>query len=208
MNQEKLAHDQSNPELEGTIKSYELAFRMQGEMPKVMDLSQESETTKKLYGMESRKSSNFGAKCLMARRFIESGVRFVEITHGNWDHHFNIDTALPDNCEQIDHGIAGLLADLQQRGLLESTLIVCTGEFGRTPYAQAKNGRDHNNKAFTLWMAGGGVKPGVSYGLRVTSDTKLLTSLSPLWTSTLPCWHYWDLIMKNSRIATRAVIFG
>lgn len=164
MNQDKLNNEQVNPELEGSIKSYELAFRMQGEMPKVMDLSQESESTKRMYGMDNRKSSSFGAKCVMARRFIESGVRFVEITHGNWDHHFNIETALPDNCEQIDHGIAGLLADLQQRGLLESTLIVCTGEFGRTPYAQAKNGRDHNNKAFTLWMAGGGVRPGMSYG--------------------------------------------
>jgi len=95
---------------------------------------------------------------------IEAGVRFVEVSHGNWDHHFNIEQALPDNCDQIDQGAAGLLIDLERRGLLEETLVVWSGEFGRTPYAQAKSGRDHNNKAFTLWMAGGGVKAGTSYG--------------------------------------------
>jgi len=164
MNQEKLRRDQSNNELDGVIKSYELAYRMQGEMPEVMDISKESEETKNLYGLNSPKSANFGAKCLMARRMIESGVRFVEVSHGNWDHHFNIEQALPSSCEEIDRGAAGLLIDLERRGLLEETLVVWTGEFGRTPYAQAKSGRDHNNKAFTLWMAGGGVKAGKSYG--------------------------------------------
>jgi len=164
MNREKLRRDQTNNDLDGVIKSYELAYRMQGEMPGVMEILSESEETKKLYGLDSPKSANFGAKCLMARRLIESGVRFVEVSHGNWDHHFNIEQALPDSCEQIDQGAAGLLIDLERRGLLDETLVVWTGEFGRTPYAQAKSGRDHNNKAFTLWMAGGGVKAGMSYG--------------------------------------------
>lgn len=164
MNREKLRRDQTNSELDGVIKSYELAYRMQGQMPEVMDVTKESQETQKLYGMDSPKSANFGAKCLMARRLIEAGVRFVEVSHGNWDHHFNIEQALPDNCDQIDQGAAGLLIDLEQRGLLEETLVVWSGEFGRTPYAQAKSGRDHNNKAFTLWMAGGGVKAGTSYG--------------------------------------------
>jgi hypothetical protein len=164
MNREKLQRDHVNPDVEGVIKSYELAERMQGEMPKVLDLSRESESVRALYGLNNRATSSFGTKCLMARRLIESGVRFVEITHGNWDHHFNIQTTLPASCEQVDKGCAGLLADLQQRGLLDETLVVWTGEFGRTPYGQGANGRDHNNKAFTLWMAGGGVAAGTSYG--------------------------------------------
>ncbi len=164
MNREKLGRDRVNPELEGVIKSYELAHRMQGEMPAVLDLNKETEATKELYGLNRRTTASFGTKCLTARRMIEAGVRFVEITHGNWDHHFNIQTTLPASCDQVDHGIAGLLTDLEQRGLLEETLVVWTGEFGRTPYAQGKTGRDHNNKAFTLWMAGGGVAAGTSYG--------------------------------------------
>jgi uncharacterized protein (DUF1501 family) len=100
----------------------------------------------------------------MARRFVEAGVRFVEITHGNWDHHFRLSNQLPQNCQEIDKPIAGLLQDLKQRGLLEDTLVVWGGEFGRTPYAQNGDGRDHNNKGYTTWMAGGGVKGGFSYG--------------------------------------------
>ncbi len=164
MNHEKLQQEGYQPDVEGVIQSYELAFRMQSEMPKVMDLSKETAETQRLYGTDVNATSAFAQKCLLARRFIEAGVRFVEITHGNWDHHNNIDVELPRNCEAIDRPIAGLLADLERRGLLEETLVVWTGEFGRTPYAQGRNGRDHNNLAFTLWMAGGGVKAGTSYG--------------------------------------------
>jgi hypothetical protein len=164
MNRAKLERDAVNPELEGVIKSYELAYRMQSEMPGILDIDKETQATKSLYGLDQRETSSFGTKCLMARRLAESGVRFIEITHGNWDHHFNIETTLPTACEQVDRGMAGLLVDLEQRGLLEETLVVWTGEFGRTPYAQGKSGRDHNNKAFTLWMAGGGVSAGQSYG--------------------------------------------
>ncbi|KAF0180899.1 MAG: hypothetical protein FD161_617 [Limisphaerales bacterium] len=181
LNREALARDPQNAQIEGVIESYELAFKMQGEMPAVMDLGKETEATKKLYGIEDRGTrgggggggafggggagtDDFGRKCLLARRFLEAGVRFVEICHGNWDQHFNLGTALRNNCTSIDLPIAGLLTDLKQRGLLKDTLVVWSGEFGRTPYAQGNDGRDHNNKGFTLWMAGGGAKGGSSYG--------------------------------------------
>lgn len=164
LNRNKLAKDQANPEVEGVIESYELAFRMQSEMPKVLDLESESAKTKQMYGLEKQATSAFGRKCLLARRLAEAGVRFIEITHGNWDHHQRLKTDLPENCEAIDQPIAALLQDLQQRKMLDETLVVWSGEFGRTPYAQGDEGRDHNNKAFTLWMAGGGAKGGFAYG--------------------------------------------
>ena len=164
LNKKKMEQDSVNAEVEGVIESYELAFRMQDDMPKVLDLSKESAETLAAYGANDRSTGAFAKKCLLARRLIESGVRFVEITHGNWDHHQQLKTDLPENCEAIDKPIGALLQDLAQRGLLEETLVVWTGEFGRTPYAQGKDGRDHNNKAFTAWIAGGGAKGGFSYG--------------------------------------------
>lgn len=177
LNRETLRQDRFNPEVEGVIESFELAFRMQNEMPQVMDLSGESEATKKLYGIADGASAygrsqgagngstdDFGRKCLLARRFIEAGVRFVEVSHGDWDQHFNLTTALAANCHSVDQPIAGLLTDLKQRGLLRDTLVIWGGEFGRTPHAQGNDGRDHNNKAFTMWMAGGGVKGGIAHG--------------------------------------------
>jgi uncharacterized protein (DUF1501 family) len=164
LNREALRRDRVNPEIEGVIQSYELAFRMQSQMPQVMDISKETEATKKLYGMDDRTTEDFGRKLLLARRFVEAGVRFVEVSHGNWDHHFNLSAALERNASSVDLPIAGLLSDLKARGLLKDTLVIWSGEFGRTPHAQGGDGRDHNNKAFTLWMAGGGVKPGFSYG--------------------------------------------
>jgi hypothetical protein len=171
-----------NPEIEGLISSYELAFRMQGEMPKVMDLSKESSTTQKLYGIEEPRgggsgrpgfgggfggatggSATFGRQCLLARRLIEAGVRFVEVTLGGWDHHRGIKEALTNHCTAIDKPIAGLLADLKERGLLDDTLVLWGGEFGRSPHGQG-DGRDHNNKGYTMWMAGGGVKGGHVHG--------------------------------------------
>lgn len=165
LNREKLARDRVNPDVEGVIESYELAFKMQSQMPAVLDISKESEATKKLYGIGDAATEDFGRKCLLARRMVEAGVRFVEITHGNWDQHFNLGQALAANCRATDLPIAGLLADLRSRGLLKDTLVVWAGEFGRTPHAQGGDGRDHNNKAFTVWMAGGGVRGGTSYGL-------------------------------------------
>jgi hypothetical protein len=160
----KLSKDQYNPDVEGAIEASELAFKMQSEMPEVMDLAHESEATLRAYGIGQSSTDDFGRKCLLARRMVEAGVRFVEVTHGNWDHHNNLSAALQRNCGEVDQPMAALIADLDQRGLLKETLVVWTGEFGRTPYAQGQDGRDHNNKAFTLWMAGGGVKGGYGYG--------------------------------------------
>jgi hypothetical protein len=153
-----------SPEIEGVIQSYELAFRMQSEVPTVMDLDSESSATKALYGIGEQATDAFGKQCLMARKFVEAGVRFIELSHGNWDHHRNLKTDMERNCGQIDKPIAGLLADLKQRGLLKDTLVIWGGEFGRTPHSQANDGRDHNAKGYTMFMAGGGVKGGLSYG--------------------------------------------
>ena len=164
LNSEKMQRDQHQPGVEGVIESYELAFRMQSAMPDLMDIAGEDQATLDLYGINDNATSSFGRQCLLARRMSESGVRFVEISHNGWDTHFSMDSKIPQLCEQIDKPIAGLLTDLKQRGLLEDTLVIWAGEFGRTPYAQNGNGRDHNNKGFTTWMAGGGVKGGFSYG--------------------------------------------
>jgi hypothetical protein len=173
-NDETLEHEVYEPEVEGVIQSYELAYKMQAEMPEVMDLSRESRATQELYGIGDTGGArvggidpgtdDFGRKCLLARRMVEAGVRFVEIAHGNWDQHFNLETALGANAHAVDLPIAGLLADLKSRDMLKDTLVVWAGEFGRTPHAQGGDGRDHNNKAFTLWMAGGGIRGGMSYG--------------------------------------------
>ena len=117
-----------------------------------------------MYGAESGPTVNFGKQCLLARRFVEAGVRFVEITHGNWDQHVNLSNDHQARAEACDQPIAGLLADLKQRDLLKDTLVIWGGEFGRTPAAQNGDGRNHNNKGYTTWMAGGGVKGGFSYG--------------------------------------------
>jgi hypothetical protein len=154
----------ASPDTEGVIESYELAFRMQDEVPKVMDVSHETRATLDRYGVGGDDTDAFGRQCLMARRLVEAGVRFVQVTHGNWDHHFNLGTALESTARQVDRPIAGLLADLAARGLLDETLVIWGGEFGRTPHSQGADGRDHNNKGFTLWMAGGGVKGGMAYG--------------------------------------------
>lgn len=164
LNREKLARDQHNPLIEGAIENLELAFRMQDAVPSVMDLSSETAETLALYGINSDPTDGFGRQCLLARRFAEAGVRFIELGHGSWDQHSNLQTALADNCAETDKPIAGLLNDLKRRDMLKDTLILWGGEFGRTPYSDTGSGRDHNHKGFTMWMAGGGVKGGFSYG--------------------------------------------
>jgi len=164
LNREKLRRQKQNPGVEGVIESYELAFRMQDAMPELMDVSNESQATLAMYGADRGPSESFGKQCLLARRFIESGVRFVEVTHGGWDQHNNLSTALAERAEGCDKPIAGLLQDLKQRDLLKDTLVIWGGEFGRTPAAQNGDGRNHNNKGYTTWMAGGGVKAGYSHG--------------------------------------------
>lgn len=151
--------------LEGRIESFELAFRMQTEAPDLQDLSSESEATKKLYGLDNPITEDFGRQCLMARRFSEKGVRFVQVSHTyKWDQHENLKRDHEQNAAEVDKPIAGLLQDLKARGLLKDTLVLWGGEFGRTPTAQGSDGRDHNPEAFTMWMAGAGVKAGLSYG--------------------------------------------
>lgn len=166
LNQRKLAEDVYHPEIEGAIESFELAFRMQDEVPEVLELSGESAATLDLYGIGSgRPTDRFGRQCLLARRLAEAGVRFIEVTSpARWDHHFLLESELPKSCLATDQPVAALLADLEQRSLLDDTLVVWAGEFGRTPYGQSGSGRDHNNKGYTLWMAGGGVKGGMAYG--------------------------------------------
>ncbi len=164
LNREALEREPHNPGIEGAIESLELAFRMQKDLPKLMDISSETAATKSLYGIGNRTTENFGQQCLLARRFIEAGVRFVELTSGQWDHHRDLKNLLSGKAQSIDKPVAGLLQDLKARGLLKDTLVLWGGEFGRTPYAQGTDGRDHNHKGFTTWMAGGGVKGGFSYG--------------------------------------------
>jgi uncharacterized protein (DUF1501 family) len=156
-------------DLESRIANYELAARMQVEALKVADMAGESEATKKLYGVDEKVSGPFGKLCLLSRRLVESGVRFVQIYAGggNWDTHNNIEGQLPGLCQYIDQGMSALLVDLEQRGMLKDTLVVWSGEFGRLPTIEAKNskpGRDHNPYGFSLWMAGAGLKPGFDFG--------------------------------------------
>ena len=150
--------------VEGVIQSYELAFRMQDAMPELMDLSGEDQRTISMYGADSDPTRTFGRQCLLARRFAEAGVRFIEVTHGNWDQHTRLTEDHAARAEACDQPIAALLADLKQRDMLKDTLVMWGGEFGRTPSAQNGDGRNHNNKGYTLWMAGGGAKGGFSYG--------------------------------------------
>lgn len=169
LNRNHLETTGPNAELESRINSFELAFRMQHEIPLVEDLSGETPETLKLYGLDNSTTEDFGRQCLLARRFAERGVRFVQVTHSNtevqWDQHGDLFKGHTKNAAEVDLPIAGLLTDLKQRGLLADTLVLWGGEFGRTPVAQGTtDGRDHNPEGFTMWMAGGGVKCGFRYG--------------------------------------------
>ncbi|HCN75857.1 MAG TPA: DUF1501 domain-containing protein [Verrucomicrobiales bacterium] len=151
--------------VEGMIQSMELAFRMQSAAPAVMDIEGEPEHIKTLYGIGDEVTDNYGRQCLLARRFAEAGVRYIQVSTPNvWDQHSNLVSGHEKNAAAVDRPIAGLLVDLKQRGLLEDTLVVWGGEFGRTPIVQGANGRDHNPQGFTMWLAGGGVKGGLAYG--------------------------------------------
>jgi hypothetical protein len=168
VNQEHLGVAGMNQALEGRIDSFELAFRMQMAMPDAQNVNDETAATKKLYGMENPVTANFGRQCLMARRFLERGVRFVQVTHSDsevqWDQHSALYKNHSKNAAEVDKPIAGLLKDLKSRGLLDDTLVIWGGEFGRTPTAQGTDGRDHNPHGFTMWLAGGGVKRGIAHG--------------------------------------------
>ncbi len=156
-----------NSQLDARIKAYELAFRMQAQAPEAVDLASESETTKKLYGMDDPKTATFGRNCLLARRLVERGVRFIQLYSGagsRWDAHDKIEENHTKYCGETDKPVAGLLRDLKSRGLLDETLVIWGGEFGRTPMSEKGDGRDHNPTGFTMWMAGGGIKGGQVVG--------------------------------------------
>ena len=156
--------------LESRIRSYELAAKMQLSAPEAFDLSKESKVTREGYGLDNNVTEDFGRRCLLARRLIERGTRFVQVwsgpqgNKGNWDNHGSISKELPPMAASVDKPIGALLGDMKARGLLDDTLIIWTTEFGRTPFAQGGDGRDHNGGTFVTWMAGAGIKAGVSYG--------------------------------------------
>jgi hypothetical protein len=165
LNQSHLDRVGPDGEIQGTIESYELARRMQRAAPAALDLSRESKATQELYGVGAKETDNFGRQCLLARRLLESGVRYVELSTGNvWDQHGGLKEGHEKNSLATDRPIAALLTDLRSRGLLDDTLVVWGGEFGRTPTVQGSNGRDHNPQGFTVWLAGGGVRKGLAYG--------------------------------------------
>ena len=155
----------ADPELDGIVSSYELAFKMQQAVPKLMDLSTEPQETLELYGIGKAATDNFGRQCLLARRYAEAGVRFIEICDPNWDHHTNLRNGMVERTTAIDRPVGALLTDLERRGLLKDTLVVFGGEFGRTATAQGTDGRDHSITSFPTLLAGAGVKPGINYGL-------------------------------------------
>jgi len=178
----KLEYEEfGDPETNTRISQYEMAFRMQSSVPELTDLSKEPASTFELYGEDAKKSGTFAANCLLARRLAERGVRFIQLYHRDWDHHANLPAELPKRCKDVDQASAALIQDLQQRGMLDDTLVIWGGEFGRTVYCQGRltatdYGRDHHGRCFTIWMAGGGIKPGVTlgasddYGYNITQD--------------------------------------
>src|SRR5262249_43790693 len=168
LNEERRKLYPGESDLEARIRNYELAARMQLHAEKQLDLSKESAATRKMYGVDDPVTSNFGTRCLLARRLVESGVRFVQVmspvSGGGWDHHSEIKSGLGKVCPQVDQPTAALIRDLKQRGLLDSTIVMWSGEFGRLPITQGGSGRDHNRYAFTLLLAGGGFKAGYVHG--------------------------------------------
>jgi hypothetical protein len=172
LNRRLLERAQTDAQMEGLIESFELAFRMQAETPRLVDLSGESAATQALYGINEKPTDRNGRACLLARRFSEAGVRFVQVTMGGWDHHVDIRGALPPTVAAVDKPIAGLIQDLKCRGMLEETLVVWSGEFGRTPWSQdlsgtsplEKHGREHQPESYCAWLAGAGVKAGFTHG--------------------------------------------
>jgi len=158
-----------DPEISARISQYEMAFRMQHSVPELTDLSNESAHTFELYGDDARKPGTFAANCLLARRLAERGVRFIQLYHRDWDHHGELPANLPKRCKDVDQASAALVTDLAGRGMLDDTLVIWGGEFGRTVYCQGHltatdYGRDHHGRCFTMWLAGGGMKPGITYG--------------------------------------------
>jgi uncharacterized protein (DUF1501 family) len=168
LNQAQL-NEYQDPEIATRIAQYELAYKMQSSVPELADLSKEPESTFEMYGPDSRKPGSYAANCILARRLAERGVRFIQLFHRGWDQHGNLPRDLALQCEQTDQPSAALIQDLKQRGMLDDTLVVWGGEFGRTVYSQGEltetnYGRDHHPRCFSIWMAGGGIKGGLTHG--------------------------------------------
>lgn len=164
-NERRRAETGPDAALEARINSFELAFRMQAAAPQLQDVTSETAETQRLYGLDEPETRNFGRQCLMARRFAEQGVRFIQCTHSyKWDQHSGLKADHSKNAREVDQPIAALLTDLKRRGMLDETLVLWGGEFGRTPVAQGDDGRDHNPQGYTMWMAGGGMRAGIQYG--------------------------------------------
>jgi len=188
-------------ELEARLRTYELAYRMQSAAPEAVDLTKESEATRRLYGMDNEVTAKFGMNCLLARRLVERGVRFIELYSGSgsaWDAHNDLDKNHSLHCRETDVPIAGLLTDLKARGLLDSTLVVWGGEFGRTPFNEKGNGRDHNPWGFSMWMAGGGVKGGQVVGR--TDDIGLRYVERPIHVHDLHATILWCLGLDHVKV--------
>jgi uncharacterized protein (DUF1501 family) len=201
LNQHYGAKHAQDSELEARLASFELAYRMQSAAPEAVDLGSESEATKKLYGMDNEITAKFGTNCLMARRLVERGVRFVELYSGSgsgWDSHTEIEKNHGRRCRETDVPIAGLLADLKARGLLDSTLVVWGGEFGRTPFNEKGDGRDHNPWGFTIWMAGGGIKKGTVIGR--TDDLGLRAVERPVHVHDIHATILWCLGLDHVKV--------
>jgi hypothetical protein len=164
LNQGLVTEQSGDTQLEGIIESFELAFRMQDALPRTMDLSEETKETLAAYGIDQGATDAFGRQCLLARRFAEAGVRFIEITDRDWDHHGFVSRLMPQAAKRVDQPIAALINDLADRGMLDETLVVWGGEFGRTPDDPTQDGRGHNHKGYTMWLAGGGTKGGLTWG--------------------------------------------
>jgi hypothetical protein len=164
-NKSHLRQAEADPGIEGLIEGYELAFRMQSTVPRILSLDDESQSTLDLYGVGRKPTDNFARQCLLARKFAENGVRYIQVsTDYTWDHHQKVEKGSIEEAAKVDQPIAALLMDLDQRGLLEDTLVLWGGEFGRTPMVENGDGRNHHPQAFTVWMAGGGVRAGLTYG--------------------------------------------
>ena len=202
LNQKHLQRLQVDPRIEGLIANYELAFRMQSTMPAILNLDDETQETQKLYGIGHPETDNFGRQCLMARKFAERGVRYIQVsTNYTWDHHQHVNDNSIKEAKRVDRPMAGLLQDLARRGLLEDTLVVWGAEFGRTPMAQNVHGRNHHTKAFTVWLAGGGVRGGLSYG--VTDDFGYAPTENPVHMHDLHATLLHTLGLDHERLTYR-----
>lgn len=201
LNAQHQARSANDDRIDAVIESFELAFRMQSAVPDICDLSSESTETLKLYGVGQQPTDDFGRQCLMARRFAEAGVRFIQVSHSfKWDQHGNLKQH-EKNALEVDQPIAALLTDLKSRGLLNDTLILWGGEFGRTPVAQGKDGRDHNPQGFTMWLAGGGVKGGFAFG--ATDDFGYFAVQNKLHMHDLHATILWLLGLDHEKLTYR-----